>query len=221
MTCLWSSTASSLGRTLDFQSNGLEFEPLVGKETPFSQNWKPENIKTLSWPMRSGKNHSEPQNYRSLKNLGKRSFKINQQETKWHASDRAPLAQSGERWTFNPKVSSSSPLWGKRHSFHKTRSRKKEKLPVDQCNPERITKSRKSIGLQKTCETIQTNSTKQCDMRLFEPGQFSREKLGLSIQRLGFRVPCRERDNVFTKLEAGKYKNFELTNATRKNHEEL
>ena len=45
--------------------------------------------------MRSRKNHSEPQNYGSPKNLGKRSFKIYQQETKWHASDREPLAQSG------------------------------------------------------------------------------------------------------------------------------
>ena len=172
--------------------------------------------RTLSWPMRSRKNHSEPKNYRSPKNLGKRSLKIYQQETKWHASDRAPLAQSGESWTFNPTVKSSSRLWGKISRFHKTWSRKKWKLWVDQCNPERVTESRKSIGLQKTCETIQTNSTKQCDMRLFEPRQFSRENVGLSIQRLGVRVHCGERGTVLTKLEAGKYKNFELTNAIQK-----
>ena len=133
VTCLWSSTASSVGRTLDFQSNGLAFESLVGKEEQFWQNLKPENIKALSWPMRSRKNHSEPQNYRSLKILVKCSFKIYQQETKWDASDRAPLAQSG-----------------------------------------------------------------------------------LSIQRLGVRVPCGERDTVFTEVEAGKYKNSELTNAIQK-----
>ena len=150
MTCLWLSTASWVGRTLDFQSNGLAFESLVVKETPFSQNWKPENIKTLSSPMRSRKNHSEPQNYRSLKNLGKRSFKIYQQETKWHASDRAPPAQSGERWTFNPTVRSSSPLWGKRHRFHKTGSRKIKKLWVDQCDPEKTTVNRKTTGVLKT-----------------------------------------------------------------------
>ena len=121
---IFSSPGSSVGRALDFQTNVKGFESYVGRNSPFSQNWKQENIKTLSWPMRSRKNHSEPQNYRSLKNLGKRSFKIYQQETKWHASDRAPLAQSGERWTFNPMVRSSSPLWGKTHRFHKTRSRK-------------------------------------------------------------------------------------------------
>ena len=94
-----------------------------------------------------------------------------------------------------------------------------KELWVDQCNPERITKSRKSIGLQKTCETIQTNSTKQCDMRLFEPRQFSRENVGLSIQRLGVRVPCGERDTVFTKLEAGK-RTLSWPMRSRKNHSE-
>ena len=68
--------------------------------------------RTLSWPMRSRKNHSEPKNYRSPKNLGKRSLKIYQQETKWHASDRAPLAQSGESWTFDQTVKVSNNLWG-------------------------------------------------------------------------------------------------------------
>ena len=68
----------------------------------------------------------------------------------------------------------------------------------------------------KTCVAIQTNSTKQCDMPLFEPRQFSRENVGRSIQWLGVRVLYGERDTVFTKLGAGKYKNFELTNANQK-----
>ena len=40
-----------------------------------------------------------------------------QQETMWQASFRAPLAQSVERWTFNPTVKSSSPFWGENYTF--------------------------------------------------------------------------------------------------------
>ena len=37
----------------------------------------------------------------------------------WQASFRAPLAQSVERWTFNPTVKGSSPLWGEKYTSFK------------------------------------------------------------------------------------------------------
>ena len=46
----------------------------------------------------------------------------------WQASFRAPLAQSVERWTFNPTVEDSSPLWGEKTPvFEKEEAGKHEK----------------------------------------------------------------------------------------------
>ena len=99
------------------------------------------------------------------KNLGDCSQ--GRQETMWQASFRAPLAQSVERWTFNPMVKGSKPLWGENYTF--SESSKPQKFWDHECDTERITKSRKSIGVEKTCDTVQIRNRKQGDMRLFEP----------------------------------------------------
>ena len=85
----------------------------------------------------------------------------------WQDSFRAPLVQSVERWTFNPTVKGSSPLWGEKYTFFKKQQNTKILRPL--CDTERITKSRKSIGVEKTCDTVQIRNRKQGDMRLFEP----------------------------------------------------
>ena len=46
----------------------------------------------------------------------------------WQASFRAPLAQSVERWNFNPTVKGSSPLWGEKYTFFKNLEAAKHKI---------------------------------------------------------------------------------------------
>ena len=43
MKSIFSSPGSSVGRALDFQTNVKGFESYVGRNSPFSQNWKQEN----------------------------------------------------------------------------------------------------------------------------------------------------------------------------------
>ena len=86
----------------------------------------------------------------------------------WQASFRAPLAHSVERWSFDPTVKGSSPLWGEKYPFSQKWKQEKKKLRVDERDQKKIKMSGKSITVEKSWENVQNDSNKQGDNSLSE-----------------------------------------------------